>query len=173
MSTDGHSVISTTPDEYHGKFKNTLGGFSMSRNPLGSEKDDNQRVSDFGQRRTDSTEKLKDQIEDIAARAKDKAGQWTDAASETVDEQRKNVSTGLDRAASTLHEKAGSIPGGPRAVDAAHRVADGMEATASYLRQHDFADMREDVVNICRRHPVQALISAVAVGFLLGRAIRR
>jgi hypothetical protein len=98
---------------------------------------------------------------------------WTDAASETIDQQRENVSSGLDRAASTLHEKAADFPGGPRAVRAAHRVADGMEATASYLREHDLADMRDDVVDICRRHPVQTLISAAAFGFLLGRALRR
>jgi ElaB/YqjD/DUF883 family membrane-anchored ribosome-binding protein len=145
----------------------------MSRNPLDSEKDDTQRVSNFGERRTDNTEKLKEKIEDIASRARDKAGQWTDAASETVDQQRETVSTGLDRAASTLHEKAERLPGGSQAVNAAHRIADGMESTASYLRQHDFADMRDDLVNVCRRHPVQALISAVAVGFLLGRSVRR
>jgi hypothetical protein len=145
----------------------------MNRHPLDSGKDDTQRGSNFGERRTDNTEQLKDKIEDFASRARDKAGQWTDTASETVDQQRENVSTGLDRAASTLHEKAERLPGGPRAVTAAHRIADGMESTASYLRQHDFADMRDDLVNVCRRHPVQALISAVAFGFLLGRSVRR
>jgi ElaB/YqjD/DUF883 family membrane-anchored ribosome-binding protein len=145
----------------------------MSRKPLDSEKDDTQRSNNFGERSIDTTEKLKDKIEDITARAKDKAGQWTDAASQTADQQRENISTGLDRAASTLHDKAKNIPGGPGAVNAAHRVADGMEATASYLRQHDFADMRDDLVNVCRRHPVQALISAVAIGFFLGRSVRR
>ena len=127
----------------------------MSRNPL------------------DSREDLKDKIEDISSKAREKASQWADTASETAQQQRHNVSAGLDRAASTLHEKAANMPGGPRAVNAAHRVADGMEATASYLRNHDLADMRDDVMNVCRRHPVQALVSAVAVGFLLGRTVKR
>ena len=130
----------------------------MSRNPL----DD-----------IDDTEKLKDRVEDFTSRAKDKASQWTTTASETADQQRENAAAGLERAASTVHEKAARMPGGPRAVNAAHRVADGMETTATYLREHNFADMRDDVINVCRRHPAQALLSAAALGFLLGSAIRR
>jgi ElaB/YqjD/DUF883 family membrane-anchored ribosome-binding protein len=143
----------------------------MSRNPLDPRQDE--YVGGFGEHRTDNTEKLKDKIEDMTAKVKDKAAQFTDAASETLDHQRENVSSGLGRAASTLHAKAESIPGGPKAANAAHRIADGIEATASYLRQHDFTDMRGDFMSVCRRHPVQALISAVAVGFFLGRSIRR
>jgi len=136
----------------------------MSRDPL----DPN-----FDERRSDNVEKLKDRLEDVASRAKDKAEQWSESASETVDRQRQNVSAGLDRAASTLHEKATNIPGGPKAVSAVHRLADGMETTASYLREHDVADMRDDFISLCKRHPVQALVSAVAFGFLLGRSVRR
>lgn len=145
----------------------------MSRNPLDSNMNDMERFSSFGESPTDATEKLKDKVEDITSKAKDQASRWTDAASETVGQQRQNVSNGLDRAASTLHQNADRIPGGPRAVHAAHRVADGMESTASYLREHDITDMRDDLMNVCKRHPVQALISAAAFGFLLGRSVRR
>jgi hypothetical protein len=48
-----------------------------------------------------------------------------------------------------------------------------MESTASYLREHDFKAMGEDVVGVARRHPAQALLSALLLGFLLGRAARR
>jgi uncharacterized protein YejL (UPF0352 family) len=48
-----------------------------------------------------------------------------------------------------------------------------MEATASYLRRHDIEDMRNDLINVVRKHPAQALISAAALGFLLGRLIKR
>jgi len=121
----------------------------------------------------DNTEKLKDRVEEFRSRAKDKASHWTNTASETANQQRENAAAGLERAASTVHEKAARMPGGPRAVNAAHRVADGMEATATYLREHDFAAMRDDAINVCRRYPAQALLSAAAFGFLLGSAIRR
>jgi|SRR5215510_1431623 len=122
----------------------------MSRNPL------------------DNPENLKDRIEDFASRVKEKASQRTNAG-----QPRENAAAGLERAASTLHERAESIPGGPRAVNAAHRLADGMETTAAYLRNHDLSDMRDDLINVCRKHPAQALLSAAAFGFLLGSAIRR
>jgi len=121
----------------------------------------------------DNTEKLRDNVEDITSRAKDRANQWTKTASDSLGQQRENAAAGLQRAASTVHEKAASIPGGPRAEKAAHRFAEGMETTAAYLREHDFADMRDDLINVCRRHPAQALISAAAFGFLLGTAIKR
>src|SRR5262249_26527844 len=143
----------------------------MSRNPLDSKSNDAERLTDFGERRTDNVEKLRGSLEDVASKAKDKAEQWAEFASETVDRQRENVSSGLERAASTLHEKATNI--GPQAVNAVHRFADGMGTTASYLREHDFADMRDDFISLCKRHPAQALISAVAFGFLLGRSVRR
>jgi hypothetical protein len=141
----------------------------MSRNPW----DDELRVSSFDERRSDNTEKLKEKVEDIASRTKQTAGEWANTASETMDRQRQNVSAGLGRVASTLHEKAANIPGGPRAVEATHRVADGMESAASYLREHDLADMGNDLLNICRKYPVQTLVSAIAVGFLVGRSVRK
>ena len=145
----------------------------MSRNPLHSKTNDAERESNFGERGTDKVENLKERLEDVASKAKDKAEQWTESASETAERQRQNVSSRLEKAATSLHEKATNIPGGPKAVSAVHRVADGMETTASYLREHDFADMRDDLISLCKKHPVQALVSAVAFGFLLGRSVRR
>jgi tRNA U55 pseudouridine synthase TruB len=84
-----------------------------------------------------------------------------------VDRQRENAARGLDRAASGLQEGMGS------ATKVAHGVADSMKTTASYLRSHSFADMGNDIVSVARRHPTQALISAVIIGFVAGRLIRR
>jgi ElaB/YqjD/DUF883 family membrane-anchored ribosome-binding protein len=108
-----------------------------------------------------------DDAQSFASRVKDRATQLGTTVSETMDRQRENAAKGLDRAASTIHEGAGS------AARMAHGVADGMENTASYLRNHTLGDMGGDIGNLCRRHPVQALVSAAVVGFLLGRAIRR
>jgi hypothetical protein len=105
--------------------------------------------------------------QNFGAKIKDRATQFGNTVSQTMDRQRENAAKGLDRAASTLHEGAGS------AARMAHGVADGMESTASYLRSHSLGDMGSDVGNLCRRHPVQALISAGVLGFLIGRAIRR
>ena len=103
----------------------------------------------------------------IGSKLKERATQFGSTVSQTVDRQRENAAKGLDRAASTLHEGTGS------AAKMAHGLADGMQSTASYIRSHSVGDMGSDVGELCRRHPVQALISAGVLGFLLGRAIRR
>jgi hypothetical protein len=69
----------------------------------------------------------------------DKAGHMADTVSETMGHQRENAADGLGRAASAIHDNAESVPGGPKVVTMAHKVADGMESTASYLRDHDFS----------------------------------
>ena len=115
---------------------------------------------------------VKDRISDMASNVKDKAGHMADTVSETMGHQRENAADGLGRAASAIHDNAESVPGGPKVVKMAHNIADGMESTASYLRDHDFAKMGKDVMDICRRYPTQSLVAALAVGFLIGRSKR-
>ena len=47
-----------------------------------------------------------------------------------------------------------------------------MESTATYLREHDTQTMLNDIEAYVRGHPTQAVIGAVAVGFVLGRMLR-
>lgn len=115
---------------------------------------------------------VKDRISDMASKVKDKAGQVVDTVSEQLGQQRGNAAEGLDRAASTIHDRAESVPGGPKVVKMTHRIADGMESTASYLRDHDFKKMGKDVMDVSRRYPTQSLVAALAVGFLIGRSRR-
>jgi len=103
----------------------------------------------------------------LGSKIKDKASQFGSTVSSTVDRQRENAAKGLDRAASSLHDGVGS------AAKVGHNVADGMVSTADYLRNHSFGDMGGDVMELCRRHPMQAMASAAILGFVLGRAIRR
>jgi tRNA U55 pseudouridine synthase TruB len=98
---------------------------------------------------------------------KDRASHLSETVSQTVDRQRENAARGLDRAASGLQDGMGS------ATKVAHNVADQMKSTASYLRTHTFADMSDDVISTCRKHPGKALLSAVVLGFVAGRLIRR
>ena len=128
-----------------------------------------ENTSDFN----DTISDAKDRAAGLASKLKDKASQVTSTVSDTVGRQRDNVAGGLDRVASTIHEKAGSLPGGQKAADAAHTLADGMESTASYLREHDLKDMGNSLTGICRKYPVQSMVAAVAVGVLVGRALRK
>ena len=140
----------------------------MSRDPLDRSFESQQYPNDISE-----TEDLKNRATEIASKARNRVSEMANSASETLNRQRRAAAGGLGQVAATIHDKAENLPGGPRAVNLAHDIADGMESTASYLREHDFEDMRDDLINICRRHPAQALLSALAAGFLLGRVIRR
>jgi hypothetical protein len=116
---------------------------------------------------------LGDKIVDVTSRVKERAGQMADKVAETVDKQRENAAGGLDRAAFTLHQKADELPGGRTVTQFTHTIADGMESAAQYLRDADFDEIKDSVLETCRKYPAQTLIGALAVGFLVGRAIRR
>ena len=139
----------------------------MSRDSFNPSTSEN--TSDLG----DTISDAKDRAAGLASKLKDKASQVASTVSDTVGRQRDNVAGGLDRMASTIHEKAGSLPGGQKAANAATSLADGMESTASYLRDHDLKDMRDSMAGMCRKYPAQSLLAAVAIGFLAGRALRR
>ena len=90
-----------------------------------------------------------------------------------IDDRREAVASGIDSAASSLHAKAESLPGGEKIVSAAHSAAEAMEKTAGYLRDQDLNDMLSDVQQVVKKHPGATLLTAAAVGFLIARAISR
>ena len=96
---------------------------------------------------------VKDRVSDMASKVKDKAGQAADNVSERLDHQREHAAEGLDRAASTIHERADNVPGGAKVVKLTHSLADGMESTATYLRDHDFNQMGKDVMSLASGIP--------------------
>jgi ElaB/YqjD/DUF883 family membrane-anchored ribosome-binding protein len=98
---------------------------------------------------------LKSRMWEMTTKARNKAGKLAETMSEKMGQARDTAAGGLSRAATTTHS-----------------VADGMESTASYLRQHDFNQITKDAMDFCRRYPVQMVVTAMAVGFLIGRSRR-
>jgi hypothetical protein len=146
----------------------------MSRDPLKRPNYSRETLAEgFNQsNKSESVEgNLGDKIVDVTSRVKERAGQMADKVAETVDRQRDNAASGLNRAAFTLHEKAEE--GGATVAHLTHTIADGMESAARYVREADFDEIKENVLETCRKYPAQTLIGALAVGFLVGRAIRR
>lgn len=76
-------------------------------------------------------------------------------------------------AASSLRERADSLPGGEKVAAAAHTAANVLESTAEYFQDRDFGDMVADLKDVARRHPGATLLAAAALGFLLVRTLAR
>jgi hypothetical protein len=167
--------VSQCPSSKPAEVNVHLGGKIMSPDPLDRSLKSTQypEYPSEEERGSEVTGNLKDRVTEAASKTKRTVNEMTSTASEKLDRQREAAAGGLDRAASTIREKVVSMSGGARTANVAHGIADRMESTASYLRDHDFTDMREDLIAVCRRHPAQAMLSALAVGFLVGRAVRR
>jgi len=94
-------------------------------------------------------------------------------AAAAVDQKRDAVARGIDSAASSLHARADSLPGGDKVASAAHTAAEAMEKTAEYVRDQDVQGMLSDAQEVVKRNPGVALLTAAALGFLLARAFSR
>lgn len=101
-----------------------------------------------------------------------KAGEMAHTATDAVDQRRGQASDAMDTTAAQLRERGESLPGGERTTEMAAMAADKMEATSSYIREHDVQDMMSDLETFVRQHPTQSLIAAAAAGFLVGRMLR-
>lgn len=107
---------------------------------------------------------------DTASQIKNKATELGNAAAEQFDSGRSAAAGGIASAAASLHDHAEDLPGGERVASVAHSAADKLSSTADYIRNHDMDAMVEDVKSLVKNNPGPALLSAIVVGFLLGRS---
>lgn len=106
-------------------------------------------------------------------RMKQKASDTKDKVQEKVKE---TTEEGIDRTAEGVHTAAERIRSeteqrGGMTAEAGTKVADTMERTAGYLREHDSEQIIDDVERYVRQHPVQAVAGAIVGGFILGRLL--
>jgi len=78
----------------------------------------------------------------------------------------------IDKAADRLHDRADAMNGG-RIATLADRTADALDATGRYVRELEGRDVMQDLGGLAKRHPGKSMIAAVALGFLVGRALGR
>jgi ElaB/YqjD/DUF883 family membrane-anchored ribosome-binding protein len=83
-----------------------------------------------------------------------------------------------DETGSTLHAAASSVRTtgrkGSQAIDnLATSTADRLDATASYVEDHDLKDVFTGLRRFGRRHLTGSLVAAAAIGFLAGSALIR
>ena len=103
--------------------------------------------------------------------AKDRATQMTDQATSAVDTGMDKAASGLDTAAGTLRDRGESMGGGSMA-SLATTAADKMEAGAQLLREKDTEQIVSDLEALVRRKPVESLLVAAGIGFVLSKIVR-
>jgi ElaB/YqjD/DUF883 family membrane-anchored ribosome-binding protein len=116
-------------------------------------------LSTVGERLSDTPSQVQEKVSDLGRTAANK-----------IDENRGAAASGLEEAASALHEKAESLPGGEKVSSMAHVAADKLSSTADYVREHDVNRMMADVQTLVKNNPGPSLLAAAVVGFLVARA---
>lgn len=107
------------------------------------------------------------------SRAKAEASALGRSAADTIDANRSTAAGGLDSAASAIHQKADSLPGGESVHSAAHTAADALSSTADYVRENDVKSMLSDLQSLVKKNPGPALLTAAVLGFLVARTLSR
>ena len=113
---------------------------------------------------------IKEKVSDMASHAKTTAADWGRSATTAVDRNMKSAAGALESTASALRER---VPATGKVNEIATATADKIETTARYLREHDTRDMVAGVESLVRRNPGASLGAALAVGFLIGTAMRK
>jgi hypothetical protein len=101
----------------------------------------------------------------------DKTRQLGQQALSSIDHARLPAARVLQNVAASMHDAAPRMPGGDKVVKVVHRAAHSVNSTARYVRHHSINDIGSDLLQKLRRNPEGAMLTALAVGFVLGMAI--
>jgi ElaB/YqjD/DUF883 family membrane-anchored ribosome-binding protein len=129
-------------------------------------------AQDIREEGSDMAARTKDAIADAARKGKEKVQDLARTTADRIEEKRVGAANALHSASSTLHEKAGDLPGGDKVNEMAHATADKLDAAATYVKEHNTRQMMRDVEATVKRHPGRSILIAAALGFLVGRAFR-
>lgn len=117
------------------------------------------------------------QPESISDRASEMSSTVQDQASEYGQKIQEQADTGIDKAASGLQKAADQMrsrmnqQGGTQG-QVGTKVADGLEKSATYLRDHEANEIWDDVEQWVKDHPIQSAAGAAVAGFVIARILR-
>lgn len=100
----------------------------------------------------------------------DQARERTQQVAAKAEEGRQVAGEKLSAAAQALREHA---PASGQGAQVAEKAADTLERAGSYLQEQDLREIRHDLEDLIRRHPLEAVLLGVGVGYLLARNTRR
>jgi ElaB/YqjD/DUF883 family membrane-anchored ribosome-binding protein len=105
------------------------------------------------------------QVGQTVSRATETVAELGRRTMENVDAHRRPMAATLEQTASTLHEQT------DRAAGIAHATADGLRATANYVRENDLRAISKGAGNLVRRYPAQSLVIAALAGFCVAQVL--
>ena len=105
----------------------------------------------------------------------DAAVPGTGVSAEKAQSKRGRVADRVDRVGDALERRALELElkGGikAKAAPAVRRASRAADVSAAYVRENDIADMRGDLENNIREHPLRSMVIALGAGYLLARIL--
>ncbi len=123
----------------------------------------NQTANDVRDKAMEGATRMKESVQDNVS-------SFRTGAMEQVEQSREKAAGGVESAAQQVRERV-SGAGGLQET-AGVKVAESMDKTATYLREHDTKAIVTDFEQYAKEHPTQAIMGAVAFGFILGRILK-
>ncbi len=106
----------------------------------------------------------------VAEKAQEKVSEYGTKLQDQADANIDRAADGLEKAAEQMRtrlEQKGGVQG-----QVGTKVADSLDKTSQYLREHEAQEIWSEVESFVKQHPMQAALGAAAAGFVLARMMK-
>jgi ElaB/YqjD/DUF883 family membrane-anchored ribosome-binding protein len=129
-----------------------------------------QKGEEMADKMGDAYQQAAGQVSDKGQHLADSARQAGGQAQQKADEGMDRAASGLGQAAETLREQ-GQQRGGT-VGNVAGTTADKLDLASQYLRDKDTDQLLNDLESLVRRKPVESVLTAAGIGFVLSKLFR-
>ncbi|PTX97835.1 hypothetical protein [Opitutus sp. ER46] len=137
--------------------------------PLGDETPGGGEPGVLGQ----TKQKLSSTAASVKSAASETAARAKAEAQRVADQSRQDTASRLGGYGAAMHESAKAFEEqDPNIAWATHQLADRVERFSDYLRERDLGELRMDVEDFARRHPVAFFGGLFLGGFVVGNLIK-
>lgn len=124
-------------------------------------------VGQAKQKGQEAADQAQDKAQEVTGQAQDKAQEVAGQAQDKADQGIDATASGLTQAADMLRSK-GEDQGGTVATTAT-KAAEKLDGASQYLQGKDTDQLLNDLEALARRKPVESLLVAAGVGFVLSK----
>ncbi len=150
----------------HGSSSSSTDMKSQAQDKAGQAKEKAANVAGQAQEKAGEA---KDKASDMAGQVQDKAGEVGEQAHAKADAGIDGAAAGLEQAAGLLRKQGEQREGSVGA--AATKTADTLETASTYLHEKDTDQLVTDLEALVRRKPVESVLVAAGIGYLLSRIV--
>ncbi len=125
--------------------------------------------SGTGASTSDQMNQAADQAQEKLGLAKEKASELRGQATDKADQGLDQAAGGLGKAADMVRQQAEGDGPVPAQVS---MIADRLEQASSYFEGKDTNEIISDLETFIRSKPVESVVGAVAIGFILAKIVR-